>query len=150
MRRLEKLTNRRSKADSIVSPELARALTEVSHEIQRQVGILIDRRGHIRTVMVGDARSVFIPDLSAYRRGRDRLCGLRLVHTHLNHEPLNDDDFTDLALLRLDLVASVEVLDSGLPGQVNAAHLLPENGENESYRVLPPQPVHDLPPDFIP
>ena len=150
LRRLEKLANRRSKADSIVAPELARALTEVSQEIQRQVGILIDRRGHIRVVMVGDARSVFIPDLSAYRRGRDRLLGLRLVHTHLNHEPLNDDDFTDLALLRLDLVASVEVLDSGLPGQVNAAHLLPENGENEPYRVLPPQSVHDLPPDFRP
>lgn len=143
LRRVERLSHRRSRPEHIVSPELARALTEVSHEIERQVGVLIDRRGHVRQVVVGDAHAVFLPDLSAYRRGHARLCGLRLVHTHLKHEPLSDDDLTDLALLRLDVVAAVEVLGDGLPGRVFAAHLLPSNDEDLPWEVLPPVSVHD-------
>lgn len=148
LRRLERLANRRAPSDRIVGPELARALTEISLEIQRQVGVLIDRRGHIATVVVGDAKSVFLPDLSSHRRGRDRLCGLRLVHTHLNHEPLNDDDLTDLALLRLDLVSAIEVLEDGLPGRVHTAHLLPQNDGDLPWEVLAPVYVHDLADDF--
>ncbi|MBI4559832.1 MAG: GTPase HflX [Candidatus Hydrogenedentes bacterium] len=148
LRRLERLANRRTVAQRIIGPELARALTEISFEIQRQVGVLIDRGGHIRAVVVGDARSVFLPDLSEYRPGRDRLCGLRLVHTHLNHEPLNDEDLTDLALLRLDLVAAVEVLETGLPGKVSVAHLLPNNVNENPWSVLPSVSVHDLADDF--
>ena len=148
MRRLGRLANRRSRSDAVIAPELARALTEISLEIQRQVGVLLDRSGHIRVVMVGDARSVFLPDLSAYRRGRERLVGLRLIHTHLNHEPLTDDDLTDLALLRLDLVAAIEVAQDGLPGKVYQAHLLPDNENDEPWAVLPPLAVHELPEDF--
>lgn len=142
------MANRKTHAQRIVTPELARALTEISQEIQRQVGILIDRNGHVRVVMVGDARSVFIPDLSQYRRGMDRLVGLRLVHTHLHGEPLNDDDLTDLALLRLDMVSAIEVTDAGLPGWVYSAHLLPDNEAGEPWELLPPVTVHDLVDDF--
>jgi GTPase len=149
LRRLERLANRRRRTECVVSPEFARALTEISHDTQRQVGVLVDRRGHVRVVMVGDARSVFLPDLSAYRRGHARLCGLRLVHTHLNGEPLNDDDLTDLALLRLDLVAAIGVLDTGLPGAVHTAHLLPDNAAGHPWVVQPPTTVHELPDDFL-
>jgi len=148
LRRLEKLQHRRSRSDMVVAPELARALTEISGEIKRQVGLLLDRAGHVEAVLVGDARAVTLPDLNAYKRGRDRLCGLRLVHTHLNHEPLSEDDMTDLALLRLDMVAAVEVLEDGLPGRVFQAHLLPDNERGLSWEILPPVSVHDLKPDF--
>ncbi len=149
LRRLERLANRRTRPERIVSVELARALTEISSEIQRQVGVLIDRGGHIRSVVVGDARSVFLPDLTHYRRGRDRLLGLRLVHTHLNREPLNDDDLTDLALLRLDLVAAVEVLEDGQPGRVHAAHLLPQNEGERPWEIHKSLWIHDLPDDYL-
>jgi GTPase len=132
----------------MVAPELARSLAEISATIQRQVGLLIDRQGHIREVIVGDAKSVFLPDLSAYRRGRDRLCGLRLIHTHLNGEGLSEDDLTDLALLRLDAVAAVQATPEGLPGRVYAAHLLPYNELGQPWEVLPPIKVHDMPGDF--
>lgn len=130
----------------MITPELARALTELSSEIQRQIGLLIDRRGRVTAVLVGDARSIFIPELP--RAARDRLCGLRLVHTHLHTEPLNDDDLTDLALLRFDLIAAIEVLPDGLPGRLHAAHLLPANDSDTPWEVLPAQSVHELPPDF--
>lgn len=149
LRRLERLANRRAHPHYLVSPELARSLTEISAEVQRQVGVLIDRRGQIRFCLVGDARSLFVPDLSAHRRGMTRLCGLRLVHTHLNGEPLNDDDLTDLALLRLDAVAAVEVLESGLPGRVHAARLLPDNEADLPWEVLPPVSTHALRDEFL-
>jgi GTP-binding protein HflX len=59
------------------------------------------------------------------RGGVGRFRGLRLVHTHLKGEPLTRDDLNDLALLRLDLVAAIEVLESGLPGRIELAHLAP-------------------------
>ncbi len=37
-----------------------------------------------------------------------RLRGLRFVHTHLQGEPLSQDDLTDLALLRFDAIVALE------------------------------------------
>jgi len=128
---------------------LARSLTELSFETQRQLGLLINRKGRVREVIVGDSRGVFLPDLSAYRRGFDRLCGLRLVHTHLKGEPLSDDDFTDLSLLRLDAVTAIGVDDGGLPGKVFSAHLLPAANGSRSWEILPPLQVHELDDDFL-
>jgi len=63
---------------------------------------------------------------NAFRAGRERFRGLRCLHTHLRGEELTQDDLTDLALLRLDLMASIDVeKDTGLPGLVRAAHLMP-------------------------
>jgi len=145
-RQLEKLENRKTSADSLISPELARAITELSRELNRQIGLLIDRRGRVNAVVVGDAKSIFLPDIQ--RRGRNRLCGLRLVHTHLNQEPLSEDDLTDLALLRLDCVTALGVLQDGLPGKAYTAHLMPANVGDEPWTILPPQSIHDLPTDF--
>jgi GTP-binding protein HflX len=121
-------------------------MCEISREIQRQIGLLLDRRGHVFAVIAGDARGVFLPELP--RAGTDRLRGLRLVHTHLHDEGLNDDDLTDLALLRLDLVAAILVRHDGLPGPMHIAHLLPANREDVPWTILPPTTVHDLPQDF--
>lgn len=125
---------------------MARALTELSAEIQRQVGLLLDRRGGIFAVIVGDARQIYLPEFP--RRGLDRLAGLRLVHTHLHPEGLNEDDLTDLARLRLDLIAAIRVQEDGLPGTIHVAHLLPANDEGTPYEILPAQSVHELPDDF--
>lgn len=83
-------------------------------ELQRQIGILIARSGKITHVIVGDAGRIYIPSLDDYPLGRRPLRGLRLVHTHLRDEPLSEDDMTDLALLRLDLIAAIGVNDETL------------------------------------
>ncbi|MBI1318199.1 MAG: GTPase HflX [Candidatus Hydrogenedens sp.] len=147
LKALEKLSERRPNPDYLVTPEQARALTEASLDIQRQIGLLIDRRGRVTNVVVGDAKQVFLPEFP--RRGLDRLSGLRLVHTHLIDPKLNDDDLTDLALLRLDCIAAIWVEDNGLPGPVQMAHLLPANEGGEPWRVLEPVSVHDLEPDML-
>lgn len=87
--------------------------------------------------MVGDNRQIVIPDLERLRSSSPRLKGLRLVHTHLNDEPLSQDDLTDLALLRLDMVSAVETRADGLPGKVHSAHLLPENPEGKFWIEIP-------------
>ncbi|TFG35828.1 MAG: GTPase HflX, partial [Nitrospirales bacterium] len=130
-----------------MSPELARYLAELSHELHRQIGILVNRAGRITHVIVGDAKGIFIPELEDYPLGRKALRGLRLVHTHLNEEPLTQDDLTDLALLRLDLVAAIGIRN-GLPGAVSIAYLLP-NGL-KPYEIIHEESFHNLELDFLP
>src|SRR5438309_5677137 len=126
LRRIERLYQRRIPPHQIVTPEFARQLTELSHETGRQIGALVDRKGYVQYVIVGDARRIELPDLKRVRVAVDRFRGLRCVHTHLRGEELTQDDLTDLALLRLDLMAALDVdTRTGLPGMVRAAHLLP-------------------------
>jgi GTP-binding protein HflX len=141
---LRRTFRRRVDADQVVSPELARHLAEVSHETGRQVGVLIDRKGDVQWVVVGDARKLTLPDVGRGRAGSHRLRGLRLVHTHLDGEPLTRDDHTDLALLRLDSVSAVEVREDGEPGRVHLAWLLPENPAGALWQEESAASVHEL------
>ena len=119
----------------VVSPELARHLAEVSSELGRQVGVVISRDGAIKNVVVGDATQLHLPDVGRLRGGVGRFRGLRLVHTHLRGEPLSDDDLNDLALLRLDAVAMVQVTDGGRPGRVEVALLAPSTASDDGDRA---------------
>ncbi len=124
--------------DRIITQEYARALVELSRRIGRQIGVLISRRGETGYVIVGDTRQIVIPDLTGFRAASTRLKGLRLLHTHLKDEPLSRDDLTDLALLRLDLVAALTIDPEGLPGPMHIAHLIPENPTGSYWLVLDP------------
>jgi GTP-binding protein HflX len=135
---LERLGRRRLKEDRLVTNDLARAMTELSAEIRRQVGVLVDRGGNVQHVMVGSPSGIELPDWGRLRAGRGRLRGLRLIHTHLASEGLTRDDLTDLALLRLDAVVSISVGEDGLPGLAHAASLCPANDEGRSTEKLPP------------
>ncbi len=146
---LRRTYRRRVDAQAIVSPELARHLAEVSMETGRQVGVFLDRKGDVQAVMVGDARKLELPDVGRARAGDSRLRGLRLVHTHLNGEPITRDDHTDLALLRLDLVAAIEVLEDGLPGRIHWSYLLPENPQGQMWKDEVAESVHALDHDAL-
>ncbi|MBI3649568.1 MAG: GTPase HflX [Acidobacteria bacterium] len=128
LQRIEKLYNRRIPPRDIVTQEFARHLSELSREINRQIGVLVNRNGYVEYVVVGNANAIVLPDLKRVRMSAERFRGLRCLHTHLLGEKLTQDDLTDLALLRLDLMAAIEVKADGLPGVVRAAHLLPANG----------------------
>ncbi len=144
IKQLQNLLRRRVGPDLLVSPELARDAARLSHELKRQIGLLIDRQGNISQVLVGQARDLLIPELPMARAGRGRLKGLRLIHTHLNGEPLTDEDLTDMALLRLDLIAAVAVDEKGDPRKFHVAHLLPQGPQNLPYQIYPPMDARDL------
>ena len=156
LRLIEKLGTRRVAADTIVSPELARQMSEISNETRRQIGVLINRKGQIEYVMVGTAKAIELPDFGRARVSEDRFRGLRCVHTHLAGEKLTQDDLTDLALLRLDLMSVIQVdRKDGLPGLVYSAHLVPtaaESLEAEAqslpYEFLEPNIPSQLDTDF--
>jgi GTP-binding protein HflX len=137
IRMLERIYRRRVPPSEVVTHELGTYLCEVSREIERQVGILIDRKGTIEHVVVGDAHKLYLPDVGRMRVGRGRFRGLRLCVTHLGDEPLTRYDLVDLSLLRLDLVCALGMDPAGRPAHVYAAHLLPENQSGHLYRELP-------------
>src|SRR5438046_9657012 len=157
IRRIEKLYQRRIPPHQIVTQEFARQMAELSHETNRQIGALIDRKGYVEYVMVGDAKRIEMPDFRRVRVAGERFRGLRCVHTHLRGEDLTRDDLTDLALLRLDLMAAIDVDEgTGLPGVVRAAHLLPStaehldsNGTARSFGFLDAQVASQLDVDFL-
>jgi GTPase len=117
----------------------------------------VDRKGHVQYVMVGDNRRIELPDFKRVRVASGRFRGLRCVHTHLRGEALTQDDLTDLALLRLDLMVAIDVdAETGLPGVVRAAHLLPLHAgelDNTSapdlYGFLEPKLASHLDLDFL-
>ncbi len=134
----------------VVSSDLARDVARLSFECGRQIGLLLARDGTVETVLVGGPRSLFIPDLPKSRGGRWRLRGLRLVHTHLQEEPLSQDDLMDLVFLRLDCMAAVRVDPHGGATQLEIAHILPTSDRDQpGWQILPPLPCYDPELDFL-
>lgn len=149
LRLLERVYRRRVPLDCIATPELVRSLADASRESKRQVGALVHRSGKVDAVMVGDATSVFLPDVGRLRAAQGRFRALRLVHTHLFHEPLTRDDLTDLARLRLDLVAAIQLAPDGEPRSLTWAYNVPTRGPTESpCRIEGPVPWGTPQPDF--
>jgi GTPase len=138
IRRLENFYRRRIQPQFLISQELVRDLSKLSYEIRRQIGMLVDRQGKVAYVIVGDHRKIVIPSIDEYRAAPGRLKGLRCIHSHLANEPLTDDDLTDLALLRLDMMAAVANGEAGATGPIYAAHIVPPNSGGKPYQILPP------------
>ncbi len=149
IRKIEHIYRRKIPPHQVVTPEIARLLTTISDEIRRQIGILVGRRGSIEVVIVGDQKGIHIPDLYRHRSGTLRLRGLRLIHTHFQETRLTQEDLTDLALLRLDMVAVIGVDGDGSPGFVQSAYLLPENREKKAWEINPPVPLDHWNIDFL-
>ena len=53
----------------LLTPELARQLAEISRDLRRQIGVLVDRQGAVAYVVVGDAKGLLIPTLPRERGG---------------------------------------------------------------------------------
>lgn len=121
----------------------------MSLEINRQIGVLIDRKGMIEHVVVGDHKSIFLPDLRRSRVAANRLRGLRYVHTHLRSEPFTADDMADLAHLRFDVMVAIGVGADGLPDGARVASLLPDNPEGRQWDVQNDLPVQQLESNFL-
>ncbi len=139
---MERLYRRRVPVGSIITAELATTAAKLAAEIRRPIGLLITRRGTIEQVLVGAGCVPAFASLSKFRTGSRSLRGLRLVRMHLHDVPLSQEDLTNLALLRFDLIAAVGVSEEGTPAHVYVANLLPPNARGQVFEVLPPVPFH--------
>lgn len=124
----------------VYTHEQARELAALSRLVGRQIGILIDRRGRVEMLLVGEPTSIVIPALPRGRSGSGRLRGLRLLHTHLTPDILSQEDLMDMLFLRLDAIIVLTVSPYGEPVQWQYAHLLPPNPDNAPYLTHPPAP----------
>ncbi|MBI5497982.1 MAG: GTPase HflX [Deltaproteobacteria bacterium] len=151
-RALEKLYARRVDPAQLVSPELARTVTELVHELRRPLGLLIDRGGRVEAVVLGtEQRRIYLPDIGRARAGLARLRGVRLVAAFPGGPiaQLPRDLLTDLQKLQLDAVAALGVDPAGLPGTLAWAQLLPRSDPSgERYRLHEEPSVHGLRLDF--
>ncbi|MDA8162137.1 MAG: GTPase HflX [Desulfobacteraceae bacterium] len=133
---IERLYRRKVPQNALVTPELAREISGLTSGLNRQIGLMIDRAGIITHVIIGGHNSIMIPDLSQYRRASGRLKGLRCIHTHIGRcDGPNNEDITDLALLRLDAMLVIETIEGGLPGRLFLAHLLAPNPDGRRWEV---------------
>lgn len=163
---LERLEHRRIGPRQVLPPEVARALCEACAEVGRMVGLLVDRRGAISRVVLGEPTRLYLPDIGRLRAGPGRLRGLRLlvakpvkprdVEDRVQRRQaltLDSDLVTDLEKLGLDLILEVEALPDGLPGRVAVGSLLPDGafgpgGAPVRHRVESFRQIHDVTFDF--
>ncbi len=119
-------------------------MLQISRDISRQVGLLVNRRGVVDAVIVGGKERIEIPPLSTDRMGRARFRGIRFIHTHLAGELLSKEDLTDLALLQLDLVACITQTRGEPVETIHIGYLVPENKNGQVWDFLGPLPVDEL------
>ncbi len=137
---MSRLAGKRVQRNVIIGADLARAVCQLSSELNRQIGLLIHRSGKIESVIVGDYSGIMIPQLSHVRTSGGRLKGLRLIHTHLAGEDISDEDLMDLLFLRLDMLSVLKVTAEGLPEGMYSVHLLPSQKEGSNWSFH--KPVH--------
>jgi GTP-binding protein HflX len=146
---LERLYRRRVPPADLVTPELALRMAELSEETGRQIGVLINRIGLVEYVLVGDERQLYIPELTEYPLGKKRLRGLRLCHTHLKGETLTEDDLTDLALLRLDLMAALLLAPGKKSFAIQTAYLSTDLNSSAPCHIDVPCPFEQFQMDVL-
>ena len=111
--------------DVFASPELLETLADLTHQINREISVYINRAGRVLDVSVGDAATVSLRPMNE-RRGNARLSGIRCIHTHpVDDSELSDPDLNSLQQLRLDAMCALAVDASGHPTTVSTAFLNP-------------------------
>jgi GTP-binding protein HflX len=84
--------------------------------------VYIDRAGRVITAAVGEQDRVDLPAMQT-RRSKDRLNGIRCIHTHPGgHGTLSDVDIQALKSIKLDAMAAVGVIE-GKPVSVQVGIL---------------------------
>ncbi len=118
----------------------------LSMEVSKPVAVLVDRRGRVVTVAVGDAEATPIPPWHGERGSR--LYGLRLIHTHLKPGGLSGADLTKLFLNHLDAIVAVDIdrNDRGdtILGNAHVATMAPPTSQEEDWIIDPPSSLREV------
>ncbi|MCP9462719.1 MAG: GTPase HflX, partial [Nitrospira sp.] len=139
---IERLYRRRVAADQVLGSELAKAMSQLTLDVRRPIGVVLTRRGIVQEVIVGTDLCLTPTTAAKFRAGPRSLRGLRFIRTQLHDQPLSQEAITDLAYLRLDLIGALSVSPEGTPGRFYLAHILPPNEENRLCNVLGAVPFH--------
>lgn len=106
-----------------IDEELLGSMCRVSAMIEYEIALLIDRKGHVIDVAVGDKSSCALP----IERVEGRLSGYRIIHTHPSgNSTLSSMDISCLKNNNLDCIGAVSIRD-GKPFDMQVAF---KNGES--------------------
>jgi len=85
-------------------------MVKVTKEINREVSVLIDRKGKVLEVTIGDSSAVSLPIVDLRE---NKLSKVRVVHTHPNGNPrLSALDISALVKMKLDSIVAIGASDS--------------------------------------
>jgi GTP-binding protein HflX len=110
---------------------------------------MVNRRGSVEYVVVGEKGGIKIPDLRKERKSPLFFSGLRFIHTHLNGELLSREDLSLLALNKLDFAGCITEKKGAEREIFHGAYLIPEERTGKLWDFIGPCPVDELKIDFL-
>lgn len=111
---LEELFDTKYGSRDLVPVILAETIARISFEINREISVLINRRGVVVDISIGDSGTVSLPQLDS-RRGETRLSAIRCIHTHPGGNGLlSQVDISTLQKLRLDAMLAIGILEGSI------------------------------------
>ncbi len=142
LKQLNKILSKRIPKDKILTLDLADSVAEISHNTGYPVSVVVNRRGQIVNVTVGNPGKVNMPELRGLRVGPGRLCGHRIISTQLSakttprlsegqeeiagkdkpSEVFTKESLQCLARNRLDLLAQIKVDPDGRFSRARGEH----------------------------
>ena len=79
LNQLNRLLQRRIPTDKVVTIDFAESVAEISQNIGQALSVVVNRRGQIVNVTLGQPWQVNVPELRQVRVGPGRLCGHRII-----------------------------------------------------------------------
>jgi GTPase len=116
LNRLEEIYEFKMPQTSICNLELMEIVSDITEYLNREICVLIDRKGNVIRVSVGDSSSAEI-ESSKFLDGK--LSKIRIIHTHPNgNSKFSSLDISVLLKLKLDCIVAIGV-KSGVPSTVS-------------------------------
>lgn len=121
---LEKYIGQIFDKDKVIEESLLMTIGKISYAIDKEIVVLINRKGQVVDIELGDDHSAIVPAINT----KDRLSGIRLIHTHPNTScTLSSLDLSCLHRNLLDCIIAISVDKLG----VNQAEVAFIHGEGE-------------------
>lgn len=93
----------------LLTEELGEKLARLTMTTGREISVFLSRAGQVLSISLGSSNTVELPQLEG-RRGTDRLCGIRCLHTHPSGNPaLSGVDVSALLANRLDAMVAIGI-----------------------------------------
>ena len=110
LERLENLYELTIDNNSIFSYELVEEMNKISKAINKELCVVINRRGKLTGISVGRVSSVELPSMDV---SGNKLSGFRVIHTHPSGDStLSSMDTSALVDLKLDAIVAIAVKEN--------------------------------------
>ena len=106
---LEEIFDIRTAKYAFIDEQIIEIMIKATKELNREISVLVDRKGKVAEVTIGDSSTVSMPLVDL----RDnKLSRVRVVHTHPNGNPnLSALDVSALVKMKLDSIIAIGVSD---------------------------------------